>query len=177
MLKKINLKDNTISEIEKILDSRSKKDLSQYRETAQRIIEDVKNRGDRALFEYTAQFDKVKLDGKNIKVSQKEIEAALNKVDQDFLAALKKAAENIKDFHEKQKDNSWQKQERPGKITGQICRPLENAGIYVPGGRAAYPSSVLMTAIPAKVAGVDNIINGNSTGRKGGDKSCNFSCS
>ncbi|MFO7815133.1 MAG: histidinol dehydrogenase [Halanaerobiales bacterium] len=167
MLKRIDLRGNKIEQIKSILDQRSKKDLNQYRETAQKIIKDIQKRGDKALYEYTARFDQVELNEETVQVSSKEIEKAQEMVDQEVLQSLKNAAQNIEEFHREQKDRSWQKQDSPGKITGQICRPLETAGIYVPGGRASYPSSVLMTAIPAKVAGVENIIMVTPPGKEG----------
>ena len=167
MLKKIDLCGSKIEQIKNILDERSQKDLNQYRETARNILADIKERGDSALFEYTSRFDQVDLNKETVKVSSKEIKKAKEEVDPKFLKALKKAAENIQEFHEEQKDRSWQKQDTPGRISGQICRPLETAGIYVPGGRASYPSSVLMTAIPAKVAGVKNIVMVTPPGQNG----------
>ena len=158
MLKKIDLRGSKIEQIKEILNDRSQKDLNQYRETARSILQDIQKRGDKALYEYTSRFDQVDLNKETVKVSKQEIEKAKEKVDQKFLKALENAADNIKKFHEEQKDRSWQKQDSPGRISGQICRALETAGIYVPGGRASYPSSVLMTAIPAKVAGVENIV-------------------
>ena len=167
MLKKIDLRKRCVDEIKDILKERSQKDLSEYRKVARDIIEDIKKRKDKALFAYTARFDKVELDASTVKVTQAEIERAVQEVDDKFLNALKKAAQNIEEFHEHQKESSWQKQSCPGKITGQICRPLAKAGIYVPGGRAAYPSSVLMTAIPAKVAGVKEVVMVTPPGKEG----------
>jgi len=158
MLKKIDLKGSNIKKIKEILDERSKKDLSEYRKIAQDIINNVIERQDEALFEYTLKFDNVKINNNNIRVTKEEIKKAVETVDSKFLNALKNAADNIIEFHTKQKDKSWQMQKPGGKITGQICQPLEKAGIYVPGGRASYPSSVLMTALPAKVAGVKKIV-------------------
>ncbi len=167
MLKKIDLRKRSVDEIKDILKERSQKDLSEYRKVARDIIEDIKTRKDKALFKYTARFDKVELDASTVRVTQTEIEKAVQEVDDKFLNALKKAAQNIEEFHEHQKESSWQKQTSPGKITGQICRPLAKAGIYVPGGRAAYPSSVLMTALPAKVAGVEEVVMVTPPGKEG----------
>lgn len=158
MLKEINLHNSNISAVENILKTRAKKDLNKYKKTVQDIIDEVKKRGDQALFKYTLEFDKVKLDKTTVKVSKRELKEAVRQVEESYLNALKNAARNIEEFHKEQKDRSWQKQSIPGKITGQICRPLQSSGIYVPGGRASYPSSVLMTAIPAKVAGVEKVI-------------------
>jgi len=158
MLKEIDLKGSSIAQIKAILQERSQKDLTKYKDTARQIIEEVKKKGDQALLEYTSRYDKVELNQDQIEVEKREINQALDRVDRAFLKSLKKAAENIKKFHQKQKEYSWQTHDLPVRITGQVVRPLERAGIYVPGGRAAYPSSVLMTAIPAKVAGVQDII-------------------
>jgi|AntRauTorckE6833_2_1112554.scaffolds.fasta_scaffold00129_25 histidinol dehydrogenase len=158
MLKKIDLRGSSIDKIKDILNERSKKDLTEYRKVAQDIINNVIERKDEAVFEYTLKLDEIDINKNNIKVTKEEIKKAVESVDQNFINALKNAADNIIEFHEKQKDKSWQMQKPGGKITGQICQPLEKAGIYVPGGRASYPSSVLMTALPAKVAGVKKIV-------------------
>lgn len=120
------------------------------------IIYDVKKRKDAALKEYTEKFDKVKLD--NFAVSEEEIEEAFNEVSDDYIEVLKESAANIEDFHKRQKTQSFINTKEDNVILGQRVRGLEKVGIYVPGGTAAYPSSVLMNAIPAKVAGVKEII-------------------
>jgi histidinol dehydrogenase len=122
-----------------------------------KILEDIKKNGDEALLKYTNLFDSKKVTKSNIKVTQEEIKKAYEFVEDEFIDALKTAAENIKFFHEKQKKTSWIITKEEGVILGQQIRALENVGIYVPGGTAAYPSSVLMNAIPAKVAGVKNL--------------------
>ena len=122
------------------------------------ILDDIKANGDKAVVKYTSKFDSDKVTVENMEVGRMEIEAAYENVDSGFLDALKEAAENIRTFHEKQKRNTWMMTKGQGIILGQSIRALENVGIYVPGGTAAYPSSVLMNAIPAKVAGVDNLI-------------------
>jgi len=122
--------------------------------TVRKIIMDVRRHGDTAVKKYTEKFDSVKLRG--LAVSQKEIDASAKESNREFLDALKHAAGRIKKFHERQKEKSWQFSE--GGITvGQIIRPLERVGVYVPGGKAAYPSTVLMNVIPAQVAGVNEI--------------------
>jgi histidinol dehydrogenase len=121
------------------------------------ILEDVKNNGDKALIEYTKKFDSTNINLNNFIVSKQEIEEAFKKVDDKFIGAIKKSKENIEYFHEKQKRNSFMTTKDKGVILGQTIRPLEKVGIYVPGGTAAYPSSVIMNAVPAKVAGVKNI--------------------
>ncbi|MCM8711446.1 histidinol dehydrogenase [Clostridium sp. SYSU_GA19001] len=122
-----------------------------------KILEDVKQRGEDAVIEYTQKFDSEKVNSDNFVVTKEEIQEAYNKADKDFIEALKAAIVNIKDFHEKQKRNSWITTKDKAVIMGQTIRGLSNVGIYVPGGTAAYPSSVLMNAVPAKVAGVENL--------------------
>jgi len=160
MLKIKRIKDGrkNVAQVKELLDSRSGDNLSQYREIAADILKNVKANGDQAVLEYTSRFDGIKFKASELEVTEAEIKTAVKKVDKDFIKALKNAAANIEEFHVEQKDRSWQKLKKPGIITGQICQPLKKAGVYVPGGRAAYPSSVLMTVIPAKVAGVEEIV-------------------
>ena len=120
------------------------------------IIDNVKKNGDKAVLEYTEKFDHIRLE--SIEISKEEIEASLDKCEPEFISALKKAADNISDFHMRQKQQSWLNPMENGVILGQRIRGLARVGIYVPGGTAAYPSSVLMNAIPAKIAGVKEII-------------------
>jgi len=120
------------------------------------IIDNVRNRGDAALYEYCEKFDKAKLD--SLQVSPAEIEEALGLVEPRFIEILKMAAENIRTFHEKQVRNSFIINDRPGIVMGQKVIPVDRAGLYVPGGTAAYPSTVLMDAIPAKIAGVPEVV-------------------
>lgn len=122
------------------------------------ILKGIKDEGDDALIKYTNILDSDKVNKENICVTKEELEEAYKQVEGEFLEAIKLAAKNIRFFHEKQKKNSWMVTKEDGVILGQNIRALENVGIYVPGGTAAYPSSVLMNAIPAEVAGVDNII-------------------
>jgi len=122
------------------------------------ILAEVKADGDDAVIKYTNKFDSPAVTKDNLKVTRSEIEEAYGKVEEEFLVALKEAAENITFFHEKQKRNSWMVTKEQGIVLGQSVRALETVGIYVPGGTAAYPSSVLMNALPAKVAGVENIV-------------------
>jgi histidinol dehydrogenase len=121
------------------------------------IITKVKKEGDQALGELTAQFDGVDYRQRGFKVTAEEIEHAYQEVDEQFLLAIRRAAENIRQYHEKQQRVSWLESKEDGTILGQIIRPLKRVGIYVPGGTAAYPSSVLMNALPAVVAGVEEI--------------------
>lgn len=127
-------------------------------ETVRQIVEAIKSEGDAALLRYTEQLDRVQLDASSLRVTQEEILAAYDKVDAAFLTAIREAAVNIRVFHEKQKRNSWMDLQPDGTMLGQILRPLKRVGVYVPGGKAAYPSSVLMNVIPAQVAGVPEIV-------------------
>ena len=120
------------------------------------IVEDVKNRGDQALHEYSVTFDNISLD--TFEVSQDLIDQAFEEIDQDVLAALKNAKANIESYHKQQIEAGFEDQPSEGVIRGQIIRPIERVGVYVPGGTAAYPSSVLMNVIPAKIVGVKEII-------------------
>ena len=122
------------------------------------VVERVRKEGDPALLEYTEKFDRVTLTLKDIKVTPQEIRDAYTNVDPKKVDALKLAAANIRSFHEKQKISSWVSQEADGVILGQLARPIRSAGVYVPGGKACYPSSVLMNVIPARVAGVEQLI-------------------
>ena len=131
---------------------------TQYENTVNAIIENVRNNGDKALFEYTKEFDKCEITADTIKVTRAEIDAAYAELDDRFIEVMKKSAENIRVFHEKQKRNSWIDTKEDGSILGQRILPIEVSGVYVPGGTAAYPSSVLMNVVPAKVAGVERII-------------------
>lgn len=122
--------------------------------TVRKIVADVQKHGDRAVKKYTEKFDSLKLT--RLAVSAREIEAAASKTEAEFIKALKLSAQRIRSFHERQKEKSWQFT-KDGITLGQIIRPLERAGVYVPGGKAAYPSTVLMNVIPAQVAGVKEI--------------------
>jgi len=122
------------------------------------IIAVVRAEGDAALLRYTERFDRIQLAPAELKVTEEEIRAAYGRVDGEFLAAIREAAANIRAFHEKQKRTSWMEPSPDGTLLGQIVRPLRRVGVYVPGGKAAYPSSVLMNVIPAQVAGVPEIV-------------------
>ncbi|MDW7644989.1 MAG: histidinol dehydrogenase [Desulfuromonadales bacterium] len=122
------------------------------------IIADVRQRGDKALFDYTSRFDRLELSAATLEVSPEEIEAAMASVSAESLRALQLATERIAAFHRKQKTETWLSTEEEDVLLGQMVRPLDRVGIYVPGGKAAYPSSVLMNAVPAKVAGVAEVI-------------------
>ena len=122
------------------------------------ILADIKENGDKALFDYTKKFDKADINESNVIVTQAEIEKAYTQVEAGLIDVIKKAIVNIRSYHEKQKQYSWFDSKSDGTILGQKITPLARVGVYVPGGKAAYPSSVLMNVIPAKVAGVEQII-------------------
>ncbi len=122
------------------------------------IVNDVKTRKDQALFEYTQRFDGFAIDASNIKVTPEETEEALKQVSAREIEIIKRASQRIRQFHEQQKNNSWIDVKNQGEILGQLILPMENVGLYVPGGKAAYPSTVLMNAVPAQIAGVSRII-------------------
>lgn len=137
---------------------RSPNNYTQYEATVNEIIERVRTEKNKAVFDYTLQFDRFALTPENIKVTRAEIEEAYTKLDADLIEVIKQSAENIRTFHMKQLRNSWFDSKEDGTILGMKITPIEKAGVYVPGGKAAYPSSVLMNVIPAKVAGVGQII-------------------
>lgn len=143
-------------EIKKRLLNRSKGDFSKEEAAVKKIIADIEEKGDEALFEYERKFDGFDANENNIEVKDEEFEAAYKAVDKNLVEIIKEAAANIKKFHSKQVREDWFIEEG-GKILGQLFKPVENAGVYVPGGKAAYPSSVLMNIIPAHCAGVPNI--------------------
>lgn len=128
-----------------------------YADTVQEIVETVKREGDKAVFAYTGEFDKAEINKENLKVTEQEIEEAMKEVDPGLMEILQKSMKNIRQFHEKQRQYSWFDSKPDGTILGQKVTPLESVGVYVPGGKAAYPSSVLMNIIPAEVAGVKRI--------------------
>ena len=147
-------KNNLLEELLK----RSPNSYGQYEQTVNEIIEQIRTKGDEALFAYTEKFDKCKVTAQNIRVTEAEIQEGLEKADKRLLSVMEKSAENIRSFHEKQLHSSWISTQENGTILGQRILPIAISGVYVPGGKAAYPSSLLMNVIPAKVAGVSRII-------------------
>ena len=137
---------------------RSQLDRSDVLDKVNGIIQNIRANGDKAVFEYTKLFDGVEITADNFRVTAEEIEKACSQVDTRLLEVIRKAKGNIVAFHEKQKENSWFTTGDDGVILGQVYRPLEIVGIYVPGGTAALASSVLMNALPAKVAGVKKVV-------------------
>jgi histidinol dehydrogenase len=158
MIQFIDLRANKDSDIFSKLTSRSQIEYGDVQDRVADIVNNVKKNGDKAVFEYTAMFDKTELSSDNIKVSQAEIDEAYKKVDKELVEVIRRAKKNIARYHEKQLEKSWFATEEDGIILGQLCNPLEVVGIYSPGGTAAYPSSVLMGAVTAKVAGVKRVI-------------------
>ena len=137
---------------------RSPNNYSAYEKTVSEIIDRVRREGDRALFDYTLKFDGFALQPENIRVTKEEIAAAYEQLDEQLIRVIRRSAENIRAFHARQLRNSWFDAKEDGTILGMKITAIEKAGVYVPGGKAAYPSSVLMNIIPAKVAGVSEII-------------------
>ena len=146
---------------------RSPNHYGAYGEQVNVILEEVKEKGDEALFSFTERFDGAKLTKDTIRVTEEEIEEAYRQVDPELLAVIRRALVNIRSFHEKQKRNSWFDSRPDGTLLGQKITPLCSVGVYVPGGKAVYPSSVLMNIVPAKVAGVERIVMTTPPGRDG----------
>ena len=146
---------------------RSPNSYGKYEASVQQILNDVKEKGDEALFGYTEKFDGVKLDASQILVTDAEIEEAYTEVGEELLGIIRKALVNIRTYHEKQMQYSWFDSKPDGTILGQKVTALQRVGVYVPGGKAVYPSSVLMNVLPAKVAGVDRIVMCTPPGKDG----------
>ncbi|MBP3718692.1 MAG: histidinol dehydrogenase [Eubacterium sp.] len=154
----VKLTSDTKNKLMSDLLKRTTDDYGEQEVVVKEIIKNVHDNGDAALFEYTKKFDKADINAGNIKVTDAEIEEAYGQVDGDLIEVIRKAIKNISDFHELQKRNSWINTYDNGSVLGQRVTPIESAGVYVPGGKAAYPSTVLMNVLPAKVAGVSRII-------------------
>ena len=154
----MNLTEDTRAGALEALLGRSPSGYSEYEKTVRDIIDDVRARGDQAVFELEEKFDKCVLTKETIRVSREEIEAAYKELSPEFVEVIRRAAANIRAYHEKQVTQSWITTTEDGIILGQKVTPIEISGCYVPGGRAVYPSSVLMNVIPAKVAGVGKIV-------------------
>ena len=158
MIRFLRFSDAGFAEAFRAISERGETTPAGILQTVEEILADVRSRGDAALCEYTERFDRLKLDAATLEVSATEIEQALAAVDRDTLATLQLAADRIASFHRRQKEETWLSDDEPDIRLGQMVTPLDRVGIYVPGGKAAYPSSVLMNAVPAKVAGVGEII-------------------
>ena len=154
----IKLTDESKNNILENLLKRSPNSYGKYEAAVGEILANVKAGKDKALFEYTKNFDKADINSENVVVTKEEIEAAYKQVDEELLKVIRKAMKNIKEYHEKQRQYSWFDSKPDGTILGQKVTALNRVGVYVPGGKAAYPSSVLMNVLPAKVAGVNQIV-------------------
>lgn len=163
----INLNRDSIQNLLTDLLKRSPNNYGEYEGTVNEIIETVKELGDQALFDYTEKFDHCSISASTILVTEEEIKEAYSMLDEEFIRVMRASAENIRLYHEKQLRTSWFDAKPDGTILGQKITPIGRAGVYVPGGKAAYPSSVLMNVIPAKVAGVPEIIMTTPPGRNG----------
>lgn len=157
-MKIVELSEENKKEVQKNILQRSPSTFGAQEATVRSIIEDIKARGDEAVFEYTKKFDRAEITTDNFQVTEEEIRAAYKEVPPELLDVVRKALVNIRAFHEKQKQNSWITTTEKGTILGQKITPMQRVGVYVPGGKAAYPSSVLMNIVPAKVAGVEEVI-------------------
>ena len=158
-----NSKQNILSDLLK----RDPNNYSQYAHTVEAIVEDVKENKDKALFAYTEKFDGALITGDTVRVAKEEIQEAMEQMDPALLEVMKRSMKNIRAYHEKQRRQSWFDSKPDGTILGQKITHLESAGVYVPGGKAAYPSSVLMNIIPAEVAGVQRIVMVTPPGKDG----------
>ena len=154
----MKLEESSIDNILENLLKRSPNQYDTYQDTVAEILNDVKENGDKALFAYTEKFDKAVITKDTIKVTEEEIKEAYDQVDDSLIEVMKKSLANIRDFHEKQLRNSWFETREDGVILGQRVTALESVGVYVPGGKAVYPSSVLMNIVPAKIAGVAHVV-------------------
>ena len=161
------LDENSRKNLLEDLLKRSPNNYGQYEQGVTEILANVKANGDQALFEYTKKFDQADLNAGNIKVTDAEIEEAYALVDRKLVEIIRKSLANIRTYHEKQRQTSWFDSKPDGTILGQKVTPLQRVGVYVPGGKAVYPSSVLMNIVPAKVAGVDEIIMVTPPGKDG----------
>ena len=161
------LNENTKKNLLDDLLKRSPNNYGKFEASVQEILNAVKEKGDEAVFEYTEKFDGVRLDAEHLLVTEEEIAEAYEQVDDELIAIIRKALVNIRDYHQKQMQYSWFDSKPDGTILGQKVTALQRVGVYVPGGKAAYPSSVLMNIMPAKVAGVDEIIMVTPPGKDG----------
>ena len=159
-------KESTKDILENLL-KRSPNNYGKFEAAVADILANVKEKGDEALFSYTREFDKVEVTPETIRVTEEEIKEAYEAVDASLLEVIRKALVNIRTYHEKQRQNSWFTSTENGTMLGQKITPLDRVGVYVPGGKAVYPSSVLMNIVPAKVAGVPHIVMTTPPGKDG----------
>ncbi|MDO4296001.1 MAG: histidinol dehydrogenase [bacterium] len=163
----VRLDENVKTDILSSLLKRDPNHYGQYADTVQSIVDAVKERGNEALFAYTREFDHATITEETVRVTEEEIAEARKQVDENLLSVMQRSLENIRSYHEKQKRNSWFDAKPNGTILGQKMTALASVGVYVPGGKAAYPSSVLMNIVPAQVAGVERIIMVTPPGKDG----------
>ena len=166
-MRTIKLTDESKNNILENLLKRSPNSYGSFEDAVNEILDNVKKNKDAALFEYTKRFDKADINADNIAVTKEEIEEAYRHVDEKLIDVIRKAIVNIRDYHQKQKQYSWFDSKPDGTMLGQKVTALSRVGVYVPGGKAVYPSSVLMNIIPAKVAGVEQIIMTTPPGKDG----------
>ena len=162
-----HLDKNTKMNLLEDLLKRSPNNYGKYEQGVAEILDHVRNEKDAAVFAYTEKFDGAKIDASNIKVTEEEIKEAYEVVGEELTGIIRKALFNIRDYHERQRQNSWFESKPNGTMLGQKVTPLQRVGVYVPGGKAAYPSSVLMNIAPAKAAGVDEIVMVTPPGKDG----------
>ena len=163
----VSLTKETTKDILEDLLKRSPNNYGNYEAAVAEILDKVRSEGDSALFAYTREFDKTEITKETIRVTEEEIREAYDAVDPALVDVIRKALINIRDYHERQKQNSWFTSSEEGTMLGQKVTPLQRVGVYVPGGKAVYPSSVLMNIVPAKVAGVDRIVMTTPPGKDG----------
>ena len=168
----ITLNEESRQDILTNLLKRNPGQYGQYEKTVSEILFNVRERGDEAVFDYTEKFDGIRLNESTVKVTPAEIEEAYAAYDKDLIRIMEDAAKNIVDYHRKQLQNSWIETKEDGTILGQKITPIDTAGVYVPGGKAAYPSSTLMCILPAKVAGVRRIVMATPCNREGKVQPC-----
>lgn len=166
-MKVVDLNENTKNDLLNSLLKRSPSQYGEYEATVKEILDNVREKGDQALFEYTSKFDGCEINADTIRVTDEEIAEAFDKVDSKLLEIMEKSAQRIRDYHEMQVRQSFFDTKADGSILGQRITPIERVGVYVPGGKAAYPSSTLMNVIPAKVAGVSRIVMTTPPGKDG----------
>lgn len=166
-MRKVTLTKETTKDILDSLLKRSPNNYGKFEAAVAEILANIKEKGDEALFAYTKEFDKTQINAETIRVTEEEIKEAYEKVDPALVAVIRKALVNIRRYHEKQLQNSWFTNGENGTMLGQKVTPLSRVGVYVPGGKAVYPSSVLMNIVPAKVAGVSRIIMTTPPGKDG----------
>lgn len=166
-MKIVELTEETRKNILENLLKRNPGSYGSYEQKVNEILEQVRIHGDQAVFDYSKKFDQAELNAGNLRVTEAELEEAYADTDEELIGIIRKAIVNIREYHEKQKRYSWFDSKPDGSILGQKITPIEKVGVYVPGGKAAYPSSVLMNVIPAAVAGVDRIVMVTPPGKDG----------